>query len=63
MYRLKGTSVNRPLVMGVGGLGRGSYTTMVRSQSFSDIVPLDYELDTCFSGTPHPQVGMDGEVE
>lgn len=56
--------MNRPLVICVGaGAGRGNYTAMVRSQFLRDLVPLDYELHMCVSGTSHPQAGMDGKVE
>lgn len=51
MYHVKGIAVSRCLVIlwwSVGG-GEVLYITMTRSQSFSEPVPLDCKLHTCFS--------------
>lgn len=55
MYEIKETAVNQTLVMWWGSV-RGTemfYSHMIRSQSFSEPVPLDCELHMCFS-VPSP---------
>lgn len=52
MYEIKETVVNQTLVMWWGSVGGTEmfYSHMIRSQSFSEPVPLNCEFHMCFSG-------------